>query len=258
MKKPVHAAGFPASREPPLFHDQDECHRKHNNPLHTLPSPSTFYPVYLPLLYPVSLALYPISPSLYRVFPVQVSIAAGLPPDVAAVSAVVGPLRIAVAIVVAWPPLEILAGIVAVWLPLEIAVLPWVSVGPLSALALIAFAVSSLRRPRSAASPNDWSFSSRSSSVPLAGEGSACSSMAFLPSDDPCSRSSNLAVRFDKRSGLFGSSPSLSHSAASDTTALPTDATTNHRRKRFHHVRRGQRRHTSRGSRPSLEEQQTR
>jgi hypothetical protein len=58
--------------------------------------------------------------------------------------------------------------------------------------------------------------------------------------------------------GPFDSRPSLSHSAVSDTSALPTDATTNRCRNRCPHPRQGRHRHTSRGSLPPLGVRQTR
>ncbi|MDO8721372.1 MAG: hypothetical protein Q7J31_03990 [Syntrophales bacterium] len=66
-------------------------------------------------------------------------------------SAVAGPLRIAV-------------GIVVVWLPLEIAVLPEIVVGPLETAVVIAFGASNLGHPKYFASPNVCSFPSCASS----------------------------------------------------------------------------------------------
>ena len=94
------------------------------------------------------------------------------PPGVVAVSAVVGPLGIVVAIVV-------------VWLPLELAVLPEIVVGPLETAVVIAFGVSNLGHPKYFASPNARSFPSCSSSVEVVGGVSAGSSMDVLPNDDP-------------------------------------------------------------------------
>jgi hypothetical protein len=208
---------------------------------HCLPcsfTPSTFYPVFLP--------------PLVRVFPVSVWIVSA-PPAVGTVSAASEPPWIAVGIVAVWLPLGMAAGIVAARLPSGIAVFPAIFVGPLETAVATAFGVSTLGHPRFAVSPNACSFSSRSSSVQLVDVGSDGSSMGVLPNDAPCSRSSNSTAPFHKRMGPFGRSPSLSHSAVTDTSALPTDATTNHRRNRCPHPSRGQRRHTSQGSPPPRE-----
>lgn len=163
-----------------------------------------------------------------------------VPSGVVAVSAVVGPLRIVAAIVV-------------VWLTFEIAVLPGILVGPLETAVVIAFGASNLGHPRYFAFPNVCSVPRCSSFVGLVGEVFAGSSMDVLPNDDLGSHSSNLTVPFHKRMGPFDSRPNLSHSSVSDTNALPTDATTNHGRKRCPHLRQGQHRHQSQVSLPSLE-----
>ena len=215
-----------------------------------------------PIFCPVSL------PPLDQVFPVEawriaappVAVAASAaaePPGIAAGIAAAEPPGIAVGIsvaeplgrVVAWPPPGIAVGIAAAEPP-GIAVLTGILIGPLSTA--VAIGVSNPGHPRFAAFPNDCSFSSCSSSVQLVGEGSAGSSMDVLPNDALCSHSSNLSVPLNKRMGPFGSSASPSHSAVTDTSALPTVATTIHRRKRCPHPCRGRHRHTSRGSLPSL------
>ena len=172
-----------------------------------------------------------------------------MPPVVLAVSVVAGPLGIVVAIVVA-VLLGIVVAIVVVWLPLDFAVLPESAVGPLETAVVIAFGVSNLGHPRYFASPNACSFASCSSSVGLVGGVFVGSSIDALSNDAPDSHSSNLTVSFHKRMEPFDSGPSLSHSSASDTSVLPTDATTNRRRKRSPPQCQGQSRHTSRVSRP--------
>jgi len=51
--------------------------------------------------------------------------------------------------------------------------------------------------------------------------------------------SSNLMVSLYKKMERFDSSPNLNYNSASDTIALPTDATTNHCRKRCPHLSQG-------------------
>ena len=199
----------------------------------------------LPLLDRVFPAPYRVFPALFRVLPVQVSIVVGRPPAVAAVSARAGLLWIVV-------------GIAVEWRSPGVAVLPGILAGPRGATVLTAFGVSTPGHPKFAVSPNACSFSSCSSSVPPAGGGSAGSSMDVLPNDAPCSYPSSFPVSLNKRMGPSGSSPTRSHSAVTDTSALPTDATTNHHRKRCPHPCRGRHRHTSRGSPPSLEVQKIR
>ena len=167
------------------------------------------------------------------------------PPGVVAVNAVVGPLRIAVAIVV-------------VWLPLEIAVLPEIVVGPLETAVVIAFGASNLGHPKYFAPPNVCSFPSCASSVGLVRGVFVGSSIDALSNDAPYSHSSNLMVSLYKKMERFDSSPNLNYSSASDTIALPTDATTNHCRKRCPHLSQGQHRHSSQVSLPPLEVRQIR
>ncbi len=168
-----------------------------------------------------------------------------VPPGVLAVSAVVGPLRIVVAIVV-------------VWLPLEIAVSPETVVGPLETAVVIAFGASNLGHPKYFASPNVCSFPSCASSVGLVRGVFVGSSIDALSNDAPYSHSSNLMVSLYKKMERFDSSPNLNYSSASDTIALPTDATTNHCRKRCPHLSQGQHRHSSQVSLPPLEVRQIR
>ena len=118
---------------------------------------------------------------------------------------------------------------------------------------VVGFWVSNLGHPKYFVSPNACSVPSCASFVELVGEVFAGSSMDVLATDDPCSHSSTLAVSFHKKMGPFDSRPNLSHSSVSDTSALPTDATTNHGRKRCPHLCQGQHRHPSQVSLPPLE-----
>ena len=138
-----------------------------------------------------------------------------LPSGLVAVTAVIGPFRILIAIVV-------------VWLPLEFAVLPEILVGPLETAVVIALGASNLGHPKYFASPNVCSFPSCASSVGLVGGVFAGSSMDALSNDAPYSHSSNPRVSLYKKMERFDSSPNLNYNYASDTIALPTDATTNH------------------------------
>ena len=52
--------------------------------------------------------------------------------------------------------------------------------------------------------------------------------MDVLPNDDPYSHSSSLMGSPYKKMERFDSSSNLNYSSASDTIALPTDATTSH------------------------------
>jgi hypothetical protein len=154
------------------------------------------------------------------------------------------------------PPLLFQAGVVAVCAvvgPHGIEALPEILVGPLETAAAIASEVSNPGHPRFAASPNACSFARYSSSFELAGEVFVDSSKAVLPNDGPCSHSSNLAVSFRKRMGPFYSRPNPSHISVSDTSVLPTDATTNHCRNRSPQPHQERHRHKSRGSRSSRE-----
>ncbi len=177
-------------------------------------------------------------------------IAVVVPPlGILAVISAVGLLEIAVVV----PPLGIAAVIAEVGL-LEIASV----VPPLGISAVIAFGVSNLGHPKYFASPNACSFPSYSSSAEVVAEVFVGGPIDVLPNDDPCSHSSNLMVSLYKKMERFDSSPNLNYSAASDTIALPTDATTNHCRKRCPHLSQGQHRHTSQVALPPLEVRQIR
>jgi hypothetical protein len=149
-------------------------------------------------------------------------------------------------------------GIVAVWLPFELAVLPEILVGPLETAVVIEFWASNLGHPKYFASPNVCSFASCASSLGLVGRVFVGSSMDALSNDAPYSHSSNLMVSLYKKMERFDSSPNLNYSSASNTIALPTDATTSHCRKRYPHHSQGQHRHKSQVSLPPLEVRQIR
>src|SRR4030067_1396582 len=123
---------------------------------------------------------------------------------------------------------------------------------------VIAFGVSNLGHPKYFASPNACSFPSCSSSVEVVGEVFAGSSIDALSNDAPYSHSSNLMVSLYKKMERFDSNPNLNYSSASYTSALPTDATTNHCRKRCPHPSQGLHRHSSQVSLPPLEVRQIR
>ena len=152
----------------------------------------------------------------------------------------VGPL------VIVDPPLGVVVVPGLVWPRLLVA--GTVVVALLGMVAVIAFAVANLVPPRFAASPNARSFPSPSSSVELVAEVFAGSSTDALSNDGPCSHSSSLRVSLHKKTELFGSSPNPSCSTASDTNVLPTDATTNHDRRRRPHLHQVRRRHLSRAA----------
>jgi len=61
--------------------------------------------------------------------------------------------------------------------------------------------------------------------------------------DAPCSHLSILKVLFHEKTEHHYSIPNLNDSSVSDTTALPRNATTNHRRRRGPRLNQGQRRH---------------
>jgi hypothetical protein len=182
-----------------------------------------------------------------------------------AVRAEVGPPGVAVGVVVVWWSLVLavflfevapvradavaLPGIAVVivvaWLPLERAAVPEISAEPLETAVEVAVGVANLAHPTFVASPNACSFPRYSSSVALAGEVYAGSSMDVLANDDPCSHFSTLTVSPYKKTGPSDSRPNLSYTAAIDTSALPTGATTNHCRNKYPHSSQGQHRRTS-------------
>jgi len=116
---------------------------------------------------------------------------------------------------------------------------------------------SNLGHPNCYASPNIRSFPSRANSFGLVGGVFVDNSIGALSNDDPYSHSSNLVLSLHKKMERFDSGPSLNYVSASDTIGLPTDATTNHCRKRCLHLNQGQHRHMFLVSLPALEVRQT-
>jgi hypothetical protein len=208
--------------------------------------------LYHPAIYPVFLA------PLVQVFPAGVWIVAA-PPGVASAIAEVVPRRVAIAMVSVWlpPATEVLPEIVVavaeaeagppviaiamvvVWLSLAVAALPEISAEPPETAVAIASGAS-----------NVCSFPSCSSSVEVPGGVFVDGSIDAPSNDSPDSHSSNPMVSIHKKMERFDNSPNLNHSFASDTIALPTDATTSHCRKRCPHLRQEQHRHSSQGSLP--------
>ena len=133
-----------------------------------------------------------------------------------------------------------------------------VVVAALDPVVVIAFVVANLGHPKFVASPNAYYFPSPSSSVQLVGEIFVGGSIDALSNDAPCSHSSSLSVSMHKKMERSYSGSNLNYSSASDTIALPTDATTNHCRKRCPHLSQGQHRHSSQVSLLPLEVRQIR
>jgi hypothetical protein len=79
-------------------------------------------------------------------------------------------------------------------------------------------------------------------SVEVAGEILVDNAILGLPNDAPYIHLSILKVLFHKKMEHHHSGPNLSDSSVSDTSVLPTDATTNHRRRRSPRLSQGQRR----------------
>ena len=104
--------------------------------------------------------------------------------------------------------------------------------------------------PMCYAFPNGCFFSRCSSLLGLVGGVFVGSPRRALASDVPDSRSSNLKVCLHKKRGPPDSNPNPSHSNGNGTSALPRDATTNRRRKRFPHPNRGLHKHRFRAGQP--------
>ena len=115
-------------------------------------------------------------------------------------------------------------------------VAPHAVAGPLWSVMESAFGAANLGHPRYFASPNVCPFPSCASSVGHLDEGFFGSAIAVLANVYLCIRSSSLMVPSCRRAGLFGSGSNLNCRYASDTNALPKDATTNHYRKKRPHL----------------------
>ena len=105
--------------------------------------------------------------------------------------------------------------------------------------------VDSSGHPTFVASPNTCSFPSPPSSVELVGKVFVGSSTGARTNYGLCSILSNLGLHQNKNLEQCYNNPSPGYNNASDTIALPTDATTNHCRRRCPRLRQGRRRHMS-------------
>jgi len=112
-------------------------------------------------------------------------------------------------------------------------------------VSVVVVEVDSSGRPKFLAFPNVDHFASSSSSVEVVGEESVHSSTDARTNYDLCSILSNLGLHQNKNLEHCYNNPSPGYNNVSDTNALPTDATTNHCRKRCPHQCQVQRRHTS-------------
>jgi hypothetical protein len=112
-------------------------------------------------------------------------------------------------------------------------------------VSVVVVEVDSSGHPTFVASPNACSFPSSSSSVELVGEVFVGSSTGARTNYGLCSILSNLGLHQNKNLELCYNNPIPGYNNASDTIALPTDATTNHCRKRCPPLSQGRRRHTS-------------
>jgi hypothetical protein len=176
---------------------------------------------------------------------------AAAPPGVAVAIASVGSLEIAALL---FPGAAVNAPVEHLWIAVPSAVVGslWIAAaavvaGPPETVAVIFFGASSPGRPRYFSFPSVCSFPSCASSVGPADAVFAGDPMGALSSDAPGSHLSNSMAFPDKKTEHFDSRPIQNHSFASDTIALPTDATTNPRRKRSPYPGQGQNRHSSQG-----------
>jgi len=163
-----------------------------------------------------------VAPAVAAPGPEVVSVVAASGPEVvfAAVVAIadVAELRASVDIAVAF----------AVLVPVSVVVVEVDSSGP----------------PKFLAFPNVDHFASSSSSVEVVGEESVHSSTGARTNYGFCSILSNPGLHQNKTLGPYHNNPTPGYNNVSDTSDLPTDATTNHRRKKCLHLSQGQRRHT--------------
>jgi hypothetical protein len=112
-------------------------------------------------------------------------------------------------------------------------------------VSVVVVEVDSSVHPTFVASPNTCSFPSSSSSVELVDEVFVGSSTDARPNYGLCNILSNLGLHQNKNLGLYYNNPSPGYNNVSDTNDLPTDATTNHCRRRCPRLRQGRRRYTS-------------
>jgi hypothetical protein len=112
-------------------------------------------------------------------------------------------------------------------------------------VSVVVVEVDSSGPPKSLAFPNVDHYASSSSSVELDGEVFVDSSIGARTNYGLCSILSNLGLYQNKNLEHCYNNPSPGYNNVSDTNVLPTDATTNHCRRRCPRLRQGQRRHTS-------------
>ncbi len=109
----------------------------------------------------------------------------------------------------------------------------------LETVAANAFGVVNLGRPNFYVFPNICSFPRHSSSVAHIHEGLAGNSIDFPANDAPDSHFANLGVCSCRMRECVDNSSSRNHNAASDTSLLPTDATTIRHKNRSPPLRQG-------------------
>ncbi len=91
--------------------------------------------------------------------------------------------------------------------------------------------------------PNVDHFASSSSSVEIVGRGSVRNSIGVRATHVLCSIFSNLGLHRSRILGQNHNRPIPGHNNVSDTSGLPTDATTNHPRKRDLYQNQGRHKH---------------
>jgi len=111
-------------------------------------------------------------------------------------------------------------------------------------VSVVVVEVYSSGRPKFLAFPNVDHFASSSSPLEVVGEESVHSSTGARTNYGLCSILSNPGLHQNKTLGPYHNNATPGHNNVSDTSDLPTDATTNHRRKKCLRLSQGQRRHT--------------
>ena len=112
-------------------------------------------------------------------------------------------------------------------------------------VSVVAVAADSSGRPRFFAFPNVDYYASSSSSVEVVGEESDHSSTGVRTNYGLCSILSNPGLHQNKNLEHCHNNPNPGYNNVSDTNVLPTDATTNHCRRRCPRLRQGRRTHRS-------------
>ena len=217
----------------------------------------TFYPVFLPSLFQVFLEAESVVVAESQVFAL-VFAAAELSSEVVVLAA--EPEAVSVVDLEVSEPGVVFVAVVSVadvaepQASVDIAV----AFDVLVPVSVVVVEVDSPGRPKYFASPNAGSFPSCSSSVEVVGEVFVGSSTGARTNYGPCSILSNLGLHQNKNLEHYYNDPSPGYNNVSDTIALPTDATTNHCRKRCPHLSQGQHRHSSQVVLPPLEVRQIR